>query len=250
MCLGYKKNMNILMVGDAAFAGENLVKGLKQRGHTVFHVQVFSWFDIFHKKYDGFCFDVVHIHIPNFKKLLMVWRYVFRYLFFRDKHVKIVCHWHGSDLRHPLKTFPVYRFFQRFGDFHLYSTLDLRWWLKWVSEDRKMLFTCPVDTMLFKSDGGVKEGNVVFRGGGKSFKDHRIPHDKMSGYLNRFSVVDVFNADGLDDGLLSVVAMEAVCCGCRVNQLPGLTRQWVVDNASIDVQTEKLLSVYGKVLNG
>jgi hypothetical protein len=111
-----------------------------------------------------------------------------------------------------------------------------------------MLFNCPVDTGLFKPDGSKKEGCVVFDGGGLSMKVHRIPHNDMPGYLNRFETVHVHNADGLDDGLNSVIAFEAVCCGCSVPELPWMNRQWVLDNASIDVQTKKLLSVYERLL--
>jgi hypothetical protein len=75
-------------------------------------------------------------------------------------------------------------------------------------------------------------------------KVHKVPHDMMPEYLNRFETVHVYNADGLDDGLLSVVAMEAVACGCVVPELPWLDRRWVLDNASIALQTEKLINVY------
>jgi glycosyltransferase involved in cell wall biosynthesis len=231
--------MNILMVGDAAFVGENLKKGLEKMGHTVVHDTDIHWPDIFKLKYGRQKFDVVHIHSPNFKKLLLVLKYL--------RHSKLVCHWHGSDLRHPLKAFPVYNLLKK-ADFNLYSTLDLAWWLRKVSVDRKMLFACPIDTVLFKPNGNIKHGVVVFNGGGRSIAVHKIPHDEMPEYLNQFRTVDVHNADGLDDGLPSVIAFEAASCGCNVPELPHINRQWVLDNASIFLQTKRLLDVYRRLL--
>jgi len=237
------------MVGEVALINTsiNLKKGLEKFGHEVVIQDVLRWRDIFRKKYGEQRFDIVHIQSPNFKKLCIGWRYIFGRLFFSD--AKLVCHWHGSDLRHSLHAFPVYRLLKLMGDFHLYSTLDLRWWLRNISDDKKLLFNCPVDIDHFKPSDMVKEGGVVFNGGGKSFAVHRIPHEEMHMYLNRFETVDVHNDDGLDDGLLSVIALEAACCGCKVPQLSNLNRQWVVENASIDSQTKKIIEVYERLLN-
>lgn len=228
------------MVGEAAFVGENLTKGLRKMGHTVVFDNDLHWSQLFRKKYGKQFFDIVHIHSPNFKKLGIVWRYLSK--------AKLVCHWHGSDLRHPYKAFPVYHLLKRIADFHLYSTIDLRWWLRRVPDDKKMLFICPVDTTVFRDYGTEKKGVVTFSGGGKSFKVHRVKHENMPDYLNQYAVVNVHNADGLDDGLLSVIAMEAAACGCFVPQLPWLNRKWVVENADVDLQTKKLLEVYRRVL--
>lgn len=232
--------MDVLMLGDAAFTGENLKKGLEKKGHIVLHDTFLSWNNLFKKKYNEQHFDIVHIHSPNLKKLLIARKHL--------KNSKLVCHWHGSDLRHPIKAFPVYNYFKKHSDFNLYSTLDLRWWLRDISDDKKMLFTCPVDTDLFKSNGNRKQGNICFNGGGRSFKVHKIPHKDMPDYLNKYRIVDVINADGLDDGLLSVIAMEAVSCGCIVPQIPWLNREWVLSNANIQDQTEKLLEIYKRLL--
>jgi hypothetical protein len=234
--------MRILMIDNIAFVGENLSKGLEKEGHEVTFITKIRWIDILQKKYGKEKYDIVHIHSPNFKKLVVAWRYL--------KNSKLVCHWHGSDLRHPRHAFPVYRYLKKKADFNLYSTLDLAWWLGKISNDKKMLFTCPIDTDLFKPDGSIKKGDIEFRGGGKSIKVHRIPHNEMPQYLNQFKVVNVYNADGLDDGLLSVVAMEAAACGCFVPQIPWLDRNWVIDNADINLQADKLIKIYENLLKG
>lgn len=230
--------LNILMVGNTAFVGENLKKGLERQGHDVVLVTDIRWIDFLQKKYGQNYFDIVHIHSPNFKKIGLSWGHATR----------IVCHWHGSDLRHPMKGFPTQRFIKHVGDFHLYSTIDLRWWLRKIPENKKCLFRCPVDIDVFKPNGKDKKGNIVFRGGGRSIKNHRVHHNNMSDYLNNYETVDVFNADGLDDNLLSVLALEAVACGCKVNQFPKMNRKWVMDNASVESQTQRLLTIYNKLM--
>ena len=141
----------------------------------------------------------------------------------------------------------MYHLLQHLGVFHLYSTIDLRWWLRKIPDDKKELFICPVDIDVFKPMDTNRNGNIVFRGGGKSIEHHRVPHSKMPSYLNQYETVDVFNADGLDDKLLSVLTLEAASCGCRVNQFPWMNRQWVIDNASVRGQTERLLNIYGMI---
>ncbi len=221
--------------------GENLKKGLEDRWNTVLLDTTFSWSDGCHPKYGPQNFDIIHINCPNFKKVCIAARYL-------GIETKLVCHWHGSDLRHPIHAFPVYRYLMNIADFHLYSTLDLGWWLRDIPKDRRLLFTCPIDTDLFRPDNQVKRGEVTFDGGGRSYYVHRIPHEQMPAYLNRFETVNVHNADGLDDGLLSVIALEAAACGCNVPQIPWLDREWVVKNASIGSQTEKLLEVYRRLV--
>ena len=63
--------MKILMVGNTAFTGVNLKKGLEEQGHKVVLVTDIHWSDFLQKKYGINGFDIVHIHTPNFKKLVM-----------------------------------------------------------------------------------------------------------------------------------------------------------------------------------
>lgn len=236
------------MIDNIAFVGENLKKGLEKLGHTVILDTDLHWTQLFRKKYGKQHFDIVHIHSPNFKKLTIVWRYL--------KNAKLICHWHGSDLRFPYKAFPVYHYLKRCTDFNLYSTLDLAWWLRKVLQNKKQLFNCPIDTDAFKPNETIRKvatpyfeskQETDFTGGGASFKVHRIPHNKMPEYLNRFKIVNVHNKVGdneVDDGILSVVAMEAVCCGCIVPQLPWLDRDWVLMNAELNMQSKKLEDIY------
>jgi hypothetical protein len=233
--------MKILMIGDIAFVGENLKKGLEAKGHSVLLDTDLHWSELLRKKYDKQNFDIVHINSPNFKKLGIGWRYLVH-------DTKLICHWHGSDLRHPLKEFPVYHYLLKVADFNLYSTVDLGWWLRKVPNDRKMLFICPVDTELFRPYNQAKHGAAVFNGGGRSFKVHKVPHDQMQRYLNQFEVVTTHKIEGLDDGLISVLDLEAAACGCRVSGNPWLNREWVINNASIESQTKKILDVYKKLL--
>lgn len=234
--------MNILMIDDIAFVGTNLTKGLREKGYDVLLTKDMRWSRLFQKPYGKKFFDIVHVHSPNFKKLGLVYRYL------KDGG-KLVCHWHGTDLRHPIKTFPVYRYLMENADMNLYSTLDLCWWLRKISRDKKMLFNCPIDTNMFKSlYNKNRRGEVTFVGGGKSIKVHKIKHDDMPSYLNQYKIVNVYNADGLDDGLLSVLAMESVCCDCVVPQIPWLNREWVINNSSIITQTDKLIKIYEEIL--
>lgn len=241
--------MNILMVGSVCNVGCNLKVGLEELGHSVTLVSnrsVFddygpdfdlSWWDSFRKTQD--VFDIVHIHSPNLKKFLVC---------IRDfKNSKLVCHWHGSDLRVFAKCFPVKSFFLNYADAHIYSTIDLAWW---IPVGNKYHIWCPVDTDLFRPNGnGDGVGEVIFDGGAKSYSTHRVHHNEMPGYLNRFSSASIHNAYGLDDHLMSVIALECISCGLSVKQFPLLDRKWVEDNASISVVAKKIESIYREVLD-
>ena len=245
--------MNILMIGNICNVGSNLKKGLEQFGHTVtivdnpsvLHDDVASyplaWKGVVKSPWSSNDrFDIIHIHSPNMKKLgnCLGWL----------RRSRVVCHWHGSDLRHGWKAWPVYHWLLRFGSFHLYSTVDLAWWLRSVSNSKKCLFRCPVDTSVFKPNGDTRNGCIVFDGGAHSFNTHRIPHYRMPDELNKYESVDIRNADGLHESLLSVIGLEAASCGCRVVQYPWMTREWVKENASVMSQANQLLQIYKKVI--
>jgi len=236
--------MNILMVHSMCNISTNLKKGLEKLGHKVTIVGVDSpfedekpditmnWKDILHNKY-GDDYDIVYLHSPNFKKCLAIQKYI------GDK--KLVCHWHGSDLRIWRKSFPIRTYMLWMADAHIYSTIDLAWWIK---RDMKFNILPPVDTEQFKPNKEKKMGTVIFDGGGKALEVHKIPHKFMPEYLNKFEKAEIHNAYGLSDKLMSVIALECLACGLKVEQFPNLNREWVVKNASVDViakKTEKIL---------
>lgn len=235
------------MIGNIAFVGENLKKGLEKQGLTVLLDDDLHWTDIFRKKYGKQSFDIVHIHSPNFKKLCIAWRYITYLSLFFD--AKLVCHWHGSDLRHPLKAFPVYRFLQWIGDYHLYSNIDLRWWLRNILDKKKKWFICPVDTDMFypKKEYEKRKEKLIW---GKKYvnNDNCIPHDEVSDLLNQYKIIECHQSDGLSDYLLSVSQLESAACGCKVPPHDFMNRQWIINNASIESQTKNLLDIYKKVL--
>lgn len=241
--------MKVLMVGSQASVSGNLRKGLECRGHTVVVVHTPTpvdegcphyssrWVNPLRKQFgDGF--DVVHVHSPNLKRFLMVYPYL-------RGGVPLVCHWHGSDLRVWYKSMPVKRYMMRKAGMNVYSTVDLAWWLR-VPRDRKVLVNCPVDTDVFKPSGVRGSGVVVFDGGGLS--GHRVPHGDMPGFLCKYEMVDVHNSMGLDDNLMSVVALEAASCGLVVKQFPWIDRRWVEENASVGVVGQQMEELYRVVV--
>ena len=220
--------MNFLIVGNVASLGWNLKQGLKKKGHDV---------DIVFDKsicVDGEStgirkksYDVVVLNSPNIFKLKRFWRQIFSCR-------KLVCYWHGSDLRMWKKSFPVRLYFMRRAHVNLYSTVDLAWWLP--NDDRsKHLISC-VDTDMFKPNG-----TVVLSDGAR--RKEKIPHKDMPSFLNRFECAEVCPAFGLDCGLLQVSHLEAISCGLTVVSHPYFDRDWVLENASIDVYADKFFKL-------
>ena len=246
-----RNNMNVLMIGNVVSVGWNLTKGLRKNGIDVVFVDNenictsgksdynMSWDDFLGKGYGKGDFDIVHIHAPNFKKLGLVWRYL-------NDDTKLICHWHGSDLRIFRKTFPVSRLLKKIADYHLYSTIDLAWWLRNVENTKKQHFRCPVDTDLFKPYGNKRDGLLVLSGGARTVDP--LMHDDMPEYMNSFDYLDVTPAYDLSKKLLPVSMLEGGACGLYVLNHHWLTRSWVVANASIESQTKKLLDIYNGVL--
>jgi len=232
------------MIGSVCNVGCNLKMGMEELGHSVTLVADESPFEdclpdfpmqwgMGTQKFYGEGLDIVHIHSPNFKKYLLAFPYL--------NDCKLVCHWHGSDLRKFAKAFPMKTFFFRRGDMHLYSTEDLA---AYIRSKRKHHLWCPIDTDVFKPDGDKGNGEITFNGGGKSYDDHKIEHCDMPDFLNEFETASIHNAYGLPDDLMSVIALECLSCGLHVNQFPKLDRKWVVDNASIPVVCKKLEGFY------
>jgi len=112
-----------------------------------------------------------------------------------------------------------------------------------------MLFRCPIDTDLFDISIPMekrKEALLVLNNRSKP----GIPHNEMPMFYNQYQRVGV-DLNGYNESpsvisplLVSVSGMEAAACGCRVEHHPYMNRQWVLENASIGSQTERLLGVY------
>lgn len=237
--------MNILMISALAPVGQILKRGLERLGHTVVLVDNPSVFDdgmksdyplrwvLPLKKQFGDDFDIIHVHSPNLKKFFLVYPY---------RHVPMVCHWHGSDLRIWKKSFPVRHWFMRHAKMNLYSTVDLAWWI----HGKKKLLLCPVDTEMFKPAEKKGKGTVLFSGGSQSFKAHRVLHKDMPAYLQKFERADVRPAMGLDTHLISITALECASCGLEVVQFPWMNREWVLKNADMMVIAKKLEEIYNE----
>lgn len=244
--------MNVLMIGNTASVGWNLVKGITDTDINVTFVgnhkdflsgtydYILSWKDFLHKNYGKTKFNIIHIQSPNLKKLGAIQRYM--------KNAKLVCHWHGSDLRIPRKAFPVYKYLKKHGDYHLYSTVDLRWWLRTIPEDQKERFICPIDTEQFKPMGEKTNNNILIQGGGGGYSNYRIIHDDMPKFISQYKTASINDKD-FDNNLLSVMALEAASCDVKVKEYPWMDREWVIENASIKSQTPKIIKIYERLIN-
>lgn len=242
-----KNIMKILMVGNIASVNSSLTEELRNRGHHVVLVAnnntitsgsgdfSISWSDLFTKKF-GDDFDIIHISSPNLKKFLICFRYF--------KKSKVVCHWRGSDLRLWYKTFPVRRLFFHIGNVHLYSTIDLHFWLKDIPREKKYFFRSCVDTEKFKPFNIIRKKEMLTMDKGD---DRTIPHDDMPKLFNEYKKIRSHNYL-VDDRIPSVTVMEAVACGCQSVFHPWMTRKWVIEHASVKSQTDKLISIYRKVI--
>lgn len=236
------------MVGNIASVAGLLKKGLEDQGQKCILVAgshkyiegnpdySIKYRYMFRKKFGKNDFDIVHLHSPNLKILLMALRYI------NFKH--LVCHWHGSDLRIRHKSIIAEQLLKKFAGYHLYSTIDLAWWLRKIPKDKKELFICPVDTNLFKPM------NIKHHGTGIFDNEHKmnIKHTDMPTIINSYDDVIVYPNMGLSAYLVSVTALECASCGKRVFHHPYMTRDWVIENASIESQTKKLIDIYNKLL--
>lgn len=235
--------MNILMVGNPCDQGSNLKKGLLEKGHNVILVGNKSvWFS-------NMCdyelnwsnsvkidirFDIVHIHSPNLKK---VW-YCKKY---KKQDTIVLFHWHGSDIKYRLKRFGIT--VDGFADYHLYSTIDLGWFLRMIPRKKREWFMCAVDTDMFQ-DYGNHNGYKIFD------NEHRLglPREEMPKEYNKYEKIKVLPRQGMDEHLISVTALEGASCGCKIEDHPYMNREWVIKNASINSQTDKLLGIYDRLI--
>lgn len=251
------------MLGNTGNVGVNLKKGLMGLGHNVvlcFNPHVVydnEWVDYplsyrnfwFHNGLDLNSFDIIHINAPDMMKFLFCWLQILK----RHSSPKIVMHWHGSNLRYPFN-FIFQPFFtnvcKHLGDFHLYSSIDLCFYLRNISDDCKMLFLCPVDTDVFKPMIPLKcrPFDKLVWGKGRVGKDSWIPHGDVPVLLNQYRTVETYPDLGVSPFMMSVSALEAGSCGCRVVHHPYLTRRWVLGNASVESQSRLLEGIYKHLL--
>ena len=240
--------MKILMVDNTASVGWNLKKGLEKNGHSctlvcdrhsvhsavpdVLLSDVEFLTDEFSDDY-----DIVHIHCPSTKKIIKFFRYVTK--------TPLVCHWHGTGLRKIKSYYPTKYLCNKYAKAHLYSTMDLKWFLNlFFTNKNTHLFRCPIDTDLFKIlNQGKRKERIVFDNNNKRY----IEHDKMPELYNEYENVRIIH--NADSHMVTVTAMEAVCCGCVVEDLEYLDMDWIFKNATIECQTKKLLEIYNGILN-
>jgi len=241
--------MRVLMIDSIANTGALISNELNKRGIPTVFVGKGTTFDDYvpddimkwrlPKKRYGKYFDIVHIHSPNLKKWLIAYPYL-------RSGSKLVCHWHGSDLRMWKKSFPIRRLAMKKADINYYSTLDLKWWLRDVKSE---LINCPIDTDRFvPSEKEPENSYVSFDSGGQSYKRHNVKHIDMPKYLQLFTNAEIRNR-WVDDGLYSVLAFECASCGLKIDEFPWMDRKWVLNNAGKDVIMDKIIGKYNEILN-
>jgi len=240
--------MKILMIDNPASTGWNLKKGLETEGHSCIFISdkhlvhsgipdyLLSSIGFFTKKFDD-VFDIIHIHCPSTSKILKFFRTVTK--------TPMVCHWHGTGLRLMKSFYPTKHLCNIYAKAHLYSTIDLKWYINLHFKNKNTyLFRCPIDTESFKIiNQGKRKNLLVCDNNNKKY----IEHDDMPRVYNEYNNVRVIN--NADSHIVSVSAMESASCGCIVEDLEYIDRNWVLKNASIKNQTKKLLKIYEGVLN-
>jgi len=233
------------MVDNTCSVGWNLKQGLESKGHSCTLVSdvhtvhsgtpdvLLDGVPFFSKDFSSDDYDIVHMHGPNTKKILQFYNLVCQ--------VPFVCHWHGTGLRCMKSYHPVRVLCRRYGDFHLYSTIDLGWFITInFDKDKSCFFRCPVDTEQFRVINKQPRDKGILRldNSNKSY----VEHEDMPGLYNQYERVSVKNL--IDPRVVSVSALEGAACGCKVEGISYLNRSWVVRHASVRSQTEKLLEIY------
>jgi len=229
------QKLKVLMLDNIASVPWNLKKGLEAEGHLC-HI-LFDKSGEDHKRYlDGVStpeseildsYDIVHLHYPYH---LWKLKYVFR-------GRRLILHWHGSDARVWWRGFLVKWCLKRIANAQLYSTPD-------IGEN---VFLGCTDTDKFKpmSPGMAPRGKIAVWGCGIK---HRVPREGVPKYLNRYEEWTMYPADNLSPELISIIALEAAACGCKITHHPYMNRKWILENASIPAATKRILKIYEKVL--
>ena len=275
--------MNILMINNTCGSGWNYKTELQKRGHNVILIanvnKVLDGTPDYRmdknglkqlsKAYPEFYFDIVHINAPN---VFLIWKltkwlkYTKMVLHWRGRDIReksyprYVYGWHGSDARKfcttvPKTTFSLlyYKLMKSIPSYHLYSTIDLRWYINHLFNDDKpkQLLRTPVNTSVFKPIVNYEDRpyRLLIWGKGSLSSGEFIPHNKVPNLLNKYKEVTCYPNDGIDPHIVSVSAMEAAACGCKVTHHPYMNRDWVVKNASIQSQTNRLEKIYKELLN-
>jgi len=221
--------MRVLHVGECAFVAENLVKGLNEEGVEAEHLNK-PWSLPQCKEY-----DVVHVHYPHHFWKLFVEK--------RTKYEKLVLHWHGDDLRHFACRAYLKKHFLDNSDLNLVSTPDLQDKL----EDAVLLEN-PVNTKMFDDFGWPRLNHAITLD--NSTQERVLPHYMMPLLFNAYEEVTVLPGSklgSLNPGLLSVSALEALSCNCRVTHHPKKNRGFILEHHSIPVVTKKLIELYGEL---
>ena len=225
----------ILIVGNTASIGWNLRKGLKKKKgiecDIIFKPKPIIEGEPTISTIDAlkvWKYDIINIHFPTsrFKFPFVILSKLFR--------KKLVVIFHGSDCRNVKHIYRLLKWIVcKLADKIFYSTTDLR---KYLPETAIWL-PSPIDTEQFKPID-VKDKNVLIIDG--TFG--KIPHNKMPLYLNRFKKVQTSIDLKLETkAFISVMALEALACGCTVVGYEHLNRNYVINNHSIDIVTRKFL---------
>ena len=262
--------MNILIIGNTASTGWHLRNKLKERGHIA-HLRFKETPTLSGKSDKEFFpveeYDIVHFNAPQISAV----RFIKEYTMWK-KAKRVVCHWHGTDLRcldykvykknrkslkflSPL-LYTIYktsryltkRTFFKGADYNFYSTHDLAWWLRGIPNNKKEHIYCPIDTDTFKPIKCEKQGTFINIGGGLAEGKEKIKHDDMSKHLNKFEKAEIYPAYGISPYILSVTAMECLACGLKVKHHPEKDRNWIIKNCSTPVFTDKVLEVYERLI--
>lgn len=237
--------MKVLMLGNTCSVGYDLSRGLKQLGAGV--TTVWDSVSSHTKHFDGEpdtqltwkpipknYFDIIHIHYPDLKKYNAIRKLTYD---------KLICHWHGRDLKLN-KT--IARYFLKKADFHLYSTIDLAYYLRSVKRDKQEHFLNPVDIDKFYPYLMDKPFcTLLMDNDARNQRD--IPTHYMNKFYNQYQEVEIFPRDNMSVRLVSKTALECAAAGLKVKHHPYMTRGWILENASIEVRALKLLDIYRKL---
>lgn len=253
--------MKILFIGNIASSSHNLKKGLKRYEDIERIDLMFKENPVLSgKPSSSFLepeeYDIVHLSYPY-----LGWGFINKQFNYIKKAKVLICHWRGTDLRgtkfnnfiknffYKIAHFINKKYFFKKADYHFYSTIDLKWWLRSIPEHKKELLRTPVDCELFKPMDNINKCGILdFRGGGKAYKKHKVKHNDMPLYLNQFNYVISKPSQGLSEHLVSCVVKESLACGLKVEHHEEKNRQWVIKNASISVISQKVYNTYKSII--
>lgn len=252
------QKLKILIIGNTTSSGHNLQQGLLK-----YHNDKIERVDLVFKESQtltGFSnsdllvpeeYDIVLYSYPFFKTYLKYYKYI-------TKSKVLICWWRGSDLRllkwgNPITTF-LYRSIQSLfiswifkrADYHLYSTYDLRWFLRSVPNHKKLHAFQIIDTEIFKDLNYISRNGTVYFENGSRNRNLNINHNSMPEYLNKYKFAEVVPAESIDPNILSVTALECLACGLIVKYHEDKNRDFVINHCSIKVRSKEMLDLFLK----